>query len=242
MSQSGAGQSVAPISRSYDGITRLTLLVGVPMTIHWYAHYLGDYAKDTRHLTLLEHGAYRLLLDLYYSNGGPIEDDRKSIWRSCGAHTPAERRAVDKILSNFFSPQNGFWSQKRASAEISRKNEISELRKKSAANAHANAQQTTMQNEGNHNHNHNHNHKDRSGDDEKLIKVNGHKLKGSIVTHEAILKAAQIARQHGWNGEDDRLGMELEDIFLKWIKTEPRNPDAAFLKWVPGFLANEKQG
>ena len=34
--------------------------------MHYYQHNIADYRKDTIHLTLLEHGVYRQLLDQYY--------------------------------------------------------------------------------------------------------------------------------------------------------------------------------
>jgi GST-like protein len=34
--------------------------------MNFYKHHLGDYAAATRHLSLLEHGCYRSMIDLYY--------------------------------------------------------------------------------------------------------------------------------------------------------------------------------
>lgn len=94
---------------------------------------------------MLEHGAYRLLLDYYYTNGGPIPNDMKAINRACSAHTPTERRAIRKMLETYFEFhttrehefESEFWTQKHASREIEKQNKISELRKKAGANAHA---------------------------------------------------------------------------------------------------------
>jgi uncharacterized protein YdaU (DUF1376 family) len=33
--------------------------------VNYYERHLGDYAKDAGHLSMLEHGAYSLLLDRY---------------------------------------------------------------------------------------------------------------------------------------------------------------------------------
>lgn len=44
--------------------------------MNYYKRHLGDYAKDTGHLTALEHGVYTLLLDWYYSNEAPIPEAR----------------------------------------------------------------------------------------------------------------------------------------------------------------------
>jgi uncharacterized protein YdaU (DUF1376 family) len=68
----------------------------------WYAFYVGDYARDTAHLSLLEHGAYRLLLDHYYATGHPLPNDLSKLYRICRARSPAERKAVSLVASEFF--------------------------------------------------------------------------------------------------------------------------------------------
>jgi uncharacterized protein YdaU (DUF1376 family) len=87
---------------------------------------LGDYSKKTKTLTLLEHGAYRLLLDFYYTCEGPFANDLPMIYRACSAHTPAERRAVVKILSKFFFARDGVWCHSRADEEIEKSRQRSE--------------------------------------------------------------------------------------------------------------------
>ena len=72
------------------------------MAIKWYPHHLGDYAKKTSGLSMLEHGAYRLLLDEYYNTGGALPNDHKYPARVCRAINPKERSAMTKILSLFF--------------------------------------------------------------------------------------------------------------------------------------------
>ena len=116
------------------------------MSIHWYPHHIGDYFKNTRHLSILEHGAYRLLLDYHYTIGGPFRNDPKSIYRYCGALNSRERRAIDSVLSQFFVVANeGFLKNNRTMAEISKQLNIKELRKKAGAKAHANAEQKNQQ-------------------------------------------------------------------------------------------------
>jgi uncharacterized protein YdaU (DUF1376 family) len=41
--------------------------------MHHYQHHIGDYRRDTMHLTLLEHGVYRQLIDLYYLQEKPLD-------------------------------------------------------------------------------------------------------------------------------------------------------------------------
>lgn len=84
--------------------------------MNYYKRHLGDYAKDTRHLSLLEHGAYCLLLDYYYSTEKPIPDDRCE--RIAGARTEAEIAAVRSVLQEFFTRDGDFWRNKKADEVI----------------------------------------------------------------------------------------------------------------------------
>ena len=83
---------------------------------------------------------------------------------------------------------------------------------------------------------HNHQRTIKESSDQIDDKKNEEK-KGKLVTNKALVKAIDLSRKRGFKGGWE-LGTELEDIFLAWIKEEPRNPDAAFLKWVPGYLRN----
>jgi uncharacterized protein YdaU (DUF1376 family) len=70
--------------------------------LFWYARDLDAYGRDTRHLTMLEHGAYTLLLDQYYRNKGYLPTDPAKLFLICGAATAAERTAVNEIAEQFF--------------------------------------------------------------------------------------------------------------------------------------------
>ncbi|MCH8180234.1 MAG: YdaU family protein [Proteobacteria bacterium] len=84
--------------------------------MNYYEHHLGDYAKDTAHLSMLEHGAYRLLLDRYYSTEEGIPAAQAH--RVARARSKEERDAVDTVLQEFFTLQDGVWVNGRAEEEI----------------------------------------------------------------------------------------------------------------------------
>ena len=87
--------------------------------MNYYERHLGDYAKDTGHLTLLEHGVYTLFLDRYYSTEQGIPDDQAH--RIARARTDEERQAVDVVLAEFFTKtQNNLWVNARAEEEIAK--------------------------------------------------------------------------------------------------------------------------
>lgn len=84
--------------------------------MNYYEHHLGDYAKDTGHLTMLEHGAYRILLDRYYSTEAGIPAAQAH--RLARARSEEERQAVDAVLEEFFELVDGVWINGRAEEEI----------------------------------------------------------------------------------------------------------------------------
>lgn len=87
--------------------------------VNYYERNLGDYYRDAGHLTMLQHGAYTLLMDRYYHTESGIPDDQK--YEITRAKTTAERRAVDKVLVQFFClSQTRVWIKPRCEEEIER--------------------------------------------------------------------------------------------------------------------------
>lgn len=86
--------------------------------MNFYPHHIGDYAQDTRHLTMLEHGAYRLLLDLYYSREAPLPLDVSTVQRLACARAREEKQAVEAVLREFFIETAEGWRHNRCDLEI----------------------------------------------------------------------------------------------------------------------------
>ena len=80
--------------------------------VHYYKHNIGDYRRDTAHLSLLEHGIYRQLLDWYYLLEGPLPEDIDTVARKVAARSSEEISAVQLVLSEFFKMKKG-WHHKR---------------------------------------------------------------------------------------------------------------------------------
>lgn len=100
--------------------------------MNYYKRHLGDYAKDTRHLSLAEHGAFCLLLDYYYSTEKPLPADRCE--RIANAYAEHEEEAVRNVLKAFFTLTDDGWRNARADEEISEFHAKS-LKAKTAAEA-----------------------------------------------------------------------------------------------------------
>lgn len=86
--------------------------------MNFYPHHIGDYITATAHLTMIEDGAYRRLMDLYYSTEKPLPGDRKALYRLARARTEEEQQAVDIVLAEFFIECSEGWSHSRCEEEI----------------------------------------------------------------------------------------------------------------------------
>ena len=94
--------------------------------MNYYRHHIGDYLRDTAHLSMLEDAAYRRLLDLYYMREQSIPADHAAVCRLVRAREDDERSAVRVVLEEFFTLEPDGWHQKRADCEIALANERAE--------------------------------------------------------------------------------------------------------------------
>lgn len=83
----------------------------------WMPLWIGSYLGDTQHLSRDEHGGYLLLLMAHWRNQGPLRDDDKRL-ASIVKATPKEWQALKPVLAEFFTIENGFWTQKRLQKEL----------------------------------------------------------------------------------------------------------------------------
>lgn len=86
--------------------------------MNFYKHHLGDYARDTAHLSLVEHGAYLLLLHHHYATEAPLPADKAVVCRIVRATTKAEVAAIDAVLREFWTLTDAGWVNGRASEEL----------------------------------------------------------------------------------------------------------------------------
>lgn len=72
--------------------------------MNFYMHYIGDYGRDTGDLSMLEHGAYRLMLDQFYGSGRPLPANKQALYRILRAESKEDRKAVDAVSIRFWRP------------------------------------------------------------------------------------------------------------------------------------------
>ena len=78
-----------------------------------YPHHIGDYAKDTAHLSLTQHGAYRQMMDMYYRTERPLPADRTRLHILLRCQSKLDRVSVDTVLEEFFQLRDDGWHHKR---------------------------------------------------------------------------------------------------------------------------------
>ena len=86
--------------------------------MNYYNFHIGDYRRDTTHLSMLEHGAYRQLLDMYYLNETPIPTETQVVIRRLSARSQDEVNAVEIVLKEFFIETPDGYVHKRCDADI----------------------------------------------------------------------------------------------------------------------------
>jgi uncharacterized protein YdaU (DUF1376 family) len=83
-------------------------------TMHYYRHHIGDFLKDTGHLSNDQMGIYLRMLWKYYLDEKPLIDDCESI----AFAMRSDEKTVHLILRHFFVLQNDGWRHNRCDKEI----------------------------------------------------------------------------------------------------------------------------
>lgn len=79
--------------------------------------YVGDYLKDTRHLTAEQHGAYLLLLMSMWAHGGELPNDPKKLARLACCTTSRWAKISAEVLE-FFDVDGAVITQARLRSEL----------------------------------------------------------------------------------------------------------------------------
>jgi uncharacterized protein YdaU (DUF1376 family) len=86
--------------------------------MHYYIFNIADYRKDTSHLSTLEHGIYRQLLDWYYLDEKPIPKETQSVLRRLRLGSESDALALQNVLNDFFVLRDDGYHQVRCDVEI----------------------------------------------------------------------------------------------------------------------------
>ena len=83
-----------------------------------YPHHISDFNNATRHLTRLERGLYRELIDLYYETEKPLPSEVVEVSRRIVANELLTD--VERMLIEFFTQTPQGWYHVRCEEEISK--------------------------------------------------------------------------------------------------------------------------
>jgi len=97
--------------------------------MHYYKFNIADYRKDTSHLTTIEHGIYRQLIDWYYLDEKPIPLETQVVSRRLRLGSDIEFSSLQNVLSDFFKEGKTGWVHKRIEVEIKDYHEQAEKNK-----------------------------------------------------------------------------------------------------------------
>lgn len=176
--------------------------------MHYYQHNVGDYRKDTSHLSLLEHGIYRQLLDTYYLEETPLSNDLAKLMRSHSVRNADEKQALENVLSDFFSLTQEGYIHTRCDKGIAKYHSKSDSARASAKvrwsnkDIESDANALPTQSEGN------------------AIGMLTNNHKPLTINHKPILKAiAPNGFELFWNAYDKKIGKP--NALKQWLKINP---------------------
>lgn len=86
--------------------------------MNYYPHHIGDFDRDTRHLTRLERSVYRDLMDVYYDTESQLTLDFQALCRKILARSNDEATAVEQVLNEFFTKTPTGWYHERCEKEL----------------------------------------------------------------------------------------------------------------------------
>lgn len=98
----------------------------------YWERWIGDWKKKTAHLSGEEKGLYGELLDYQYATEKPLPDSIDQCCRIAGASTESERKAVAKLLNEFFPIGDGGRMNRRVAEEILKRQEFVQTKSQAA--------------------------------------------------------------------------------------------------------------
>jgi uncharacterized protein YdaU (DUF1376 family) len=85
--------------------------------MHYYQFNIGDYRADTAHLSILEHGIYRQLIDWYYLDEKPIPKETQVVMRRLRLGSD-EVHLLTNVLTDFFVLTDSGYFHSRIEKEL----------------------------------------------------------------------------------------------------------------------------
>ncbi|MCW5597676.1 MAG: YdaU family protein [Nitrosomonas sp.] len=109
--------------------------------MHYFKMNIGDYAKKAGRLSMLEHGAYTLLIHACYDRERFPTMEEAFDW--CWVRTEEEKQAVEFVLNKFFTLEGDIYVQSRIQEEIDKYHENAQTNKRIATEREENRRKKT---------------------------------------------------------------------------------------------------
>lgn len=117
----------------------------------WMPMYVGDYLKDTQHLSTAEHGAYILLIIHAWTREGALPADTERLRRITGMDQKDWKRSWP-VLREFFQEDGDGYRHSRIDRELANARRMVEQRSAAGkASAEARRRQRSLNDDGNEN-------------------------------------------------------------------------------------------
>lgn len=204
--------------------------------MHYYQFNIGDYASHTRHLSLMENLAYRLLLDLYYLHERPLNDCLTTVARQIGMRD--NEAEVEAVLREFFSLTDAGWVNKRADIEIEKYHgkieQASKAGKASAAKRTFNAGSTDVQP--------NIKQETRNKKQEPLNNNQVKTLTPSVSREKIAFDGSRFSGLESyletWTETYPAINVQAEILkAASWLMTNPKNSKSQYARFLNNWLA-----
>ena len=86
--------------------------------MNFFKKHIGDWIRDTAHLSAVEEGIYSRLIDQYYSREKPLPVDIKAACKLARASSKNDRLAVSYVLDSYFTLTENGYTHDRCDSEI----------------------------------------------------------------------------------------------------------------------------
>ena len=100
--------------------------------MHYFEYNIKDYRADAFQLTLIQHGAYKQLIDQYYLNESPLALDLEVLFYDLLIRGEDEKKAIVFILEKFFDKTESGYVHKRCDSVIEKYKAKSDKNRNSA--------------------------------------------------------------------------------------------------------------
>ena len=189
--------------------------------MHYYKKNLGDYYKKAGRLSILQHGAYTLLIDACYDRERFPTKAEAIDW--LWASTAEEIAAVEFILAKFFVFEDGVYTQSRIKEEIDKYHENASINKRIAIEREKKRKEKSTKRERSVN---------EAPPNQEPRTINQEPMLKDIAQHENVIEPAGTLPT---NKKGEEFPVYQTDIDL-WTETYPAVNVIAELKKIRAWL------